>query len=266
MTAPEVLSLRRVSHRRDGEPILSEVDWTVRADQSWVVMGPNGSGKTTLARIATLWLHPSEGEVTVLGGTLGRTDVRSLRRRVAFVSAAMADMVRPQLTAAEVVVCARFAALEPWWHTYDEHDWDRARGLLAGQGLAGQQDRSFGSLSSGERQRVLLARALMAEPELVVLDEPSAGLDLAGREQLLDRLDSLASDAASPPVVLVTHHVEEIPPAFTHLLAIRGGRVLAEGTLSQTLSDTLLSETFDLPVEVRSWDSATGRRYSARRA
>lgn len=256
------LELRDVSYRRGGRTILDSVDWRVEHGQHWVVLGPNGSGKTTLARIAGLWEHPSSGTVRVLGEELGRTDVRPLRSRVAFVSAAMADLVRPGLTSAEVVVCARNGALEPWWHTYTEADHARARELLSAQGLAGLTDRTFGRLSSGERQRVLLARALMAEPGLVLLDEPNAGLDLGGREELVARLHALAHDPSAAPMVLVTHHVEDIPPAFTHLLALRDGRVLAAGSIDRTLTAELLEACFDVPVVLERHD---GGRRSARR-
>jgi len=186
---------------------------------------------------------------------------------VAFVSSAMADLVRPALTAAEIVVCARFAALEPWWHRYTEADHARARALLADQGVGDLADRPFGQLSSGERQRTLLARALMNEPGLVLLDEPNAGLDLGGREELVDRLDALARDPRSAPVVLVTHHVEEIPAAFTHLLALKEGRVLARGPIRDTLTAELLTECFGIDLAlVRHDGAAAGPRWSARRA
>ena len=262
--AHPVLSLRGVAFERAGRSILRSVDWEVGEGQRWVVLGPNGCGKTTLARIATMWEHPSGGEIELLGERLGNTDVRSLRRRVSLVSAAMADMVRPALTALEVVVCARFAALEPWWHSYSDADMERAAAMLADQGLADFSGRAFGTLSSGERQRVLLARAVMSRPEFLVLDEPSAGLDLAGRAQLLERLDVLASDPGAAPTVLVTHHVEEIPPSYTHVLALREGRTLASGPLDDTLSDELLSACFGLSVRLDRHDSPSGVRYSAR--
>lgn len=262
--AHPVLSLRGVAFERAGRSILRSVDWEVGEGQRWVVLGPNGCGKTTLARIATMWEHPSGGEIELLGERLGNTDVRSLRQRVSLVSAAMADMVRPALTALEVVVCARFAALEPWWHSYSDADMERAAAMLADQGLADFSGRAFGTLSSGERQRVLLARAVMSRPEFLVLDEPSAGLDLAGREQLLERLDVLASDPGAAPTVLVTHHVEEIPPSYTHVLALREGRTLASGPLEDTLSDELLSACFGLSVRLDRHDSPSGVRYSAR--
>ena len=260
--APPALRMRGVGLTRDGNDLLDGIDWCIDPSRSWVVLGANGSGKTTLARIASLYEHPSRGTVEVLGETLGHTDVRALRRRVALVSAAMSDMMRPALSATEIVMCAKHAALEPWWHTYDAADRDRARGLLADQGVGHAADRPFGTLSSGERQRTLLARALMSEPGLVLLDEPSAGLDLGGREELVDRLDALANDVSAPPMVLVTHHVEEIPPGFTDLLALAAGRIVGSGSLRQTLDGDLLTRTFGLPIEV---DRVRGR-FTARRA
>lgn len=257
-----VLRLEGVGLTRDGRDLLDGVDWVLHPREFWVVLGPNGCGKTSLSRIATLHEHPSRGRVELLGETLGRTDVRQLRRRVSLVSSAMADLVRPALAPVDVVKSARFAALEPWWHTYTPEDEARARALLDDQGVGRLADRTFGSLSSGERQRVLLARSLMNDPALVVLDEPSAGLDLRGREELVDRLDALAAAPDAPTVVLVTHHVEEIPAAATHLLALNGGCNVASGPLRPTLDAALLGRTFGVEVELHEHDG----RWSARRA
>ncbi len=199
-----VLTLDGVGLTRDGSDLLNSVDWIIEPGHHWVVLGANGSGKTSLVRIAGLYEHPSRGSVEVLGERLGETDVRSLRRRISLVSPAMSDLIRPQLTGSEVVVCAKFAALEPWWHQYEPADHERARELLAAQGVAFAADRPWGSLSSGERQRVLLARALMSSPGLILLDEPTTGLDLGGREELVERLDLLshtrrAADGAGHP-------------------------------------------------------------------
>lgn len=258
-----VLSLRGVGLTRDGRDLLDGVDWTVERGRHWVVLGANGSGKTTLVRIAGLYEHPSRGSVEVLGERLGETDVRSLRRRISVVSPVMSDLIRPQLSGAQVVVCAKFAALEPWWHQYEPADHERARALLDAQGVGFATDRPWGSLSSGERQRVLLARALMSAPGLVLLDEPTSGLDLGGREDLVDRLDQLARTDGAPPMALVTHHVEEIPPGFTDLLALRDGRVLASGPLDDTLAAELLSECFGVPLSLSRHHDG---RWSARRS
>jgi iron complex transport system ATP-binding protein len=216
-----VLSLRGVGLVRDGRALLDGIDLSVQAGERWVVLGPNGSGKSTLLRIAALQLHPSAGSVTVLGAELGRVDVRRHRQRIGWASAALADALRPELTALEVVMTAKHGALEPWWHTYDQEDRAAALGCLERLGVAGLSGRTFGTLSSGERQRVLVARTLMGSTGLVLLDEPTAGLDLGGRESLVAGLDALAADPSSAPVVLVTHHVEEIPPSFTSVLLLR---------------------------------------------
>jgi len=247
-TGGPVLALRGVSRTIDGTEVLQGIDWEVRPDQRWVVLGPNGSGKTTLVRIATMWEHPSAGTVELLGRRLGRTDVRRLRAHVGFTSAAMADMLRPSLTAVEAVMTAKHAALEPWLHTYDGEDSRRARAALQRVGCGHRADHRFGTLSSGERQRVLLARAMALEPEVIVLDEPNAGLDLAGREELIGTLRDLAVDPSTPPLVLVTHHADEIPDGFTHVLLLRAGTVLAAGPITETLTSASLSECFGLEL------------------
>lgn len=251
MSSAPVLRLTGVGLRRDGRDLLDAVDWTVRPGESWVVLGPNGCGKTSLARIAALYEHPSRGTVDVLGERLGRTDVRSLRARVALVSAAMADQVRGDLDPLDVVVTARHGALEPWWHTYTDEDRARARDCLDAQHVGHTVGRRFASLSSGERQRVLLARALIGEPSLVILDEPAAGLDLGGREELVERMAATTARADAPALVLVTHHVEEIPPTAEHLLAIRSGRVVASGPIDTTLDADLLERLFDVRVRLQ---------------
>lgn len=241
-----VLSLRGVGRSINGVSLLSGVDWEVRRDQRWVVLGPNGSGKTTLVRIATMWDHPSTGTVELLGQRLGHVDVRQLRTRVGFTSAAMADMLEQSQTAAEAVMTAKHAALAAWWHSYDAADHAEARSALGRVGCEHRADHRFSTLSSGERQRVLLARALAAAPGLIILDEPNAGLDLAGREQLINTLSDLAQDPATPPLVLVTHHTDEIPPSFTHALLLRDGTTLASGPIERTLTSANLSACFGL--------------------
>lgn len=248
MTA--ALRLEEVGLTRDGRDLLDGIDLVVGRDERWVVLGSNGSGKTSLLAIAALRLHPSRGRVAVLGHELGRSDVRRLRRRVGFASQALADALRPDLSARDVVMTAKRGALEPWWHQWDDDDRDEAAGCLARMGLAPFAERAFGTLSSGERQRVLVARTLMGSPGLVLLDEPSAGLDLGARERLVGDLGRLAADPATSPVVLVTHHLEEVPAGFTHALVLRGGRTLAQGPLATTLTGDVLGEAFDVSVEV----------------
>jgi iron complex transport system ATP-binding protein len=259
VTDPVVL-LNDISVIRDQRALLQSVDWTIDPGQHWVVLGANGSGKTTLLRVVSTMLHPTTGSVRVLGETLGRTDVRTLRTRIGMASAALADQLRPQLLTTDVVMTAKNAALEPWWHIYDDADRTRARDLLISMGCAHLVDREFGIASSGERQRVLLARSLMTDPGLVLLDEPTAALDLGGREDLIATLDELASDPAQPPTVLVTHHVEEIPPAFTHCLMLREGEVIASGPIGVVLTESNLSRCFDRDLELANH----GKRWSAR--
>ena len=254
------LRLTGVTVVRDGTTILDALDWTVGARERWVVLGPNGSGKTTLLRVASLYLHPTTGEVEVLGARLGRVDVRRWRTRIGLVSPAFADLLRHDVTVVDVVMSAREAALETWWHSYGPADRAHALDLLERTGTAALAGRSFGTLSSGERQRVLLARSLWGDPGLVLLDEPTAGLDLGAREDLVTRLAALAGDPSTPPTVLVTHHVEEIPAGFTHALLLRDGGVVAQGPLGSVLTAEALSDTFGLALALDRRDG----RYAAR--
>jgi iron complex transport system ATP-binding protein len=242
------LVLDDVSLVRDTTTILDHVSWTILPGERWIVLGRNGCGKSTLLRIASLYLHPSSGSVTVLGETLGHTDVRVLRTRIGVAAASFADQLRPALTARDVVMTAKHAALEPWWHTYDDADRARAVELLERLQVGRLATHTFGTLSSGERQRVQLARTLMTDPGLLLLDEPTAGLDIAGREELVGALADLARDEAAPPMVLVTHHVEEIPAGFTHVLLMKEGRVFTAGPIADVLDADQLSACFDLPL------------------
>jgi len=256
------LRLVGVGFTRDKRPILSDVDWEVARDQRWVVLGANGSGKTSLLRIAALYEHPTTGTVEVLGHRLGQVDVRRLRHRVGFVSPALAQMLRPHLKAVDVVITARHGALEPWWHDYTDADRERAVRLLEQVGAGVLGDRTIATLSSGERQRVQIARSLMTDPGLVLLDEPASTLDLGGREMLVTDLTRLAADPAAPPLVMVTHRTEEIPAGFTHGLMLRDGRVLAQGPLEDVLTSDSLSACFDLPLEL---EHRNGRWHSQAR-
>lgn len=249
--AGPVADLDHIVFVRDDRRILDDVSLRIERDQRWLVLGANGSGKTTLMQIASMQLHPTSGTVTVDGETLGSTDVRVLRRRIAHTSAAFADRLRADLAAIDIVKTAKFAALEPWWHHYDDDDAARAGECLDRFGVADLADRSFATLSSGEQQRVLLARSLMNEPSLVILDEPSARLDLAGREFLVAALSDLIDDPDSPPLVLVTHHVDEVPTAMTHVLMLRAGTVVTSGPIDEHLTAASLSECFGLPLELQ---------------
>jgi iron complex transport system ATP-binding protein len=249
---PACLRCDDVSLTLDGARILDRVSWEVREAERWVVLGSNGAGKTTLLRIVALYQHPSSGTVEVLGERLGRTDVRTLRERIAFSSPALAAKLEPSMTAAQVVMTARYAALAPWWHRYSDVDRERAVALLRDWRCDELAEHTFPTLSAGERQRVLLARTLMNEPGVVLLDEPTAGLDVGGREELVADLATWARDLSRPPLVLVTHHLEEIPPGFTHALVLKGGRVLANGPIEETVTTAVLSDAFDLQLHIES--------------
>jgi iron complex transport system ATP-binding protein len=257
-----VLHCAEVSLVLDGTRILDAIEWMVHAEERWVVLGANGAGKTSLLRIAALYQHPSSGTIEVLGERLGRTDVRALRERIAFSSPALAARLVPSMTAAEVVMTARYAALAPWWHRYTDADRARARALLQEWHCDALASHAFPTLSAGERQRVLLARMLMNEPGLALLDEPTAGLDIGGREELVADLAAWARDGTRPALVLVTHHLEEIPPGFTHALVLKNGSTLASGPLRETVTSEILSDAFELSLQV---DENEGR-YSARLA
>ena len=258
-----VLDLHNVSVSYDALATwaLDRLDWTVNAGERWVVLGPNGSGKTTLVQLITGYLHPTHGVLELLDATLGRgVDWRVHRQRVSVVSAAFARQIRPGLVAADVVMTARHGALETWWHTYESEDHERARGLLDDAGFGYTADRPFGVLSEGERQQVQLARSRMRHPELVVLDEPAAGLDLGARERLVAQLRAFAVDPSVAAMVLVTHHVEEVPPGFTHALLLREGRTVASGVIGDVLTSANVSATFGLNVDI----SFDRERYAAR--
>jgi len=246
----DVLDLIGVTVVRDGATLLEDVTWTVREGERWVILGPNGAGKTTLLQIAGARMHPTRGAVDVLGDRLGEVDVFELRPRIGLSSAAFAETLPAGEKVSDVVLTAAYAVAGRWRERYDELDHRRSGDLLAAFGVGHLADRTFGTLSEGERKRVQLARSLMTDPELVLLDEPAAGLDLGGRETLVRDLSELAGDRRSPVLVLVTHHVEEIPPGFTHGLLLRRGRIVAAGPLADVLTDDTLSATFDLPLEV----------------
>ena len=255
----DVLHLSGVSVLRDGATLLDAVDWDVAEGERWVVLGPNGAGKTTLLQLAAANIHPSRGEAIVLGETLGAVDVFELRPRIGLSSAALAERLPAKESVRDVVLTASYAVVGRWREHYDRLDSSRAEELLAAMGVAHLAQRRFGTLSEGERKRVQIARALMTDPELMLLDEPAAGLDLGGREELVRRLGTIAADPYAPALVLVTHHVEEIPPGFTHVLLLRAGRVVAAGPLAQTLTSESLAETFGLPLGL----SRNGHRWVA---
>ncbi|MEV5739982.1 ABC transporter ATP-binding protein [Microbispora rosea] len=246
----QVLQLQDVAVRRDGAALLRGIDWSVREDERWVVIGPNGAGKTTLLQVAASLLFPSEGSVEILGERLGQTDVFDLRPRIGLASAALSERIPPDEKVIDLVLTASYAILGRWTEEYDSHDVTRAVELIDQLGCAHLIRRRFGTLSEGERKRVQIARALMPDPELLLLDEPAAGLDVAGREDLVRRLGALARDPKSPTMVLVTHHVEEIPAGFTHVLLLRHGSVVDQGPIEAVMTQENLSATFGVPLHL----------------
>ncbi|WP_460752269.1 ABC transporter ATP-binding protein [Myceligenerans cantabricum] len=257
-----VLDLSDVTVRRGTTTILDAVGWRVNEGERWIVLGPNGAGKTTLLQIVATRMHPTAGRAEVLGEVLGRTDVFELRPRVGLSSASLADSIPRGETVRDVVLTAAYGVTGRWQEAYDDVDEQRAGDLLAAFGVAKLADRHYGTLSEGERKRVQIARALMTDPELLLLDEPAAGLDLGGREELVEALRELADDPASPVLILVTHHVEEIPPGFTHVLLMGRGRIHAAGPIDEVLTADNLSAAFGLPLVV----AHGGGRWLARAA
>ena len=258
----EVIRLQRVGIRRGGSMLLRDVSWTVFDDERWVVIGPNGAGNTTLLQVAATQLFPSEGTAEILGERLGATDVFDLRPRIGLASASVADQVPPGEKVIDLVLTASYAIVGRWKEEYESADVTRAVELLDALGCAHLIRRRFGTLSEGERKRVQIARSLMPDPELLLLDEPAAGLDLGGREDLVRRISFLAADRAAPTTVMVTHHVEEVPAGFTHAMLLRRGSVLAAGPLTQVFTERNLSKCFGVPLIIEYRQS----RWTARAA
>jgi iron complex transport system ATP-binding protein len=257
-----VIDVEAATVVRGRTQLLRDVWWRVEPDERWVVLGPNGAGKTTLLNLAAARLFPTQGTVRVLGETLGRVDVNELRTRIGLTTVALHDRVPPEEVVLDVVRTAAWGVIGTFREQYHMLDTDRARELLDQLGVGALVRRRYGTLSEGERKRVQIARAMMTDPELLLLDEPAAGLDLGGREDLVRRLAELAADPNSPALVLVTHHVEEIPPGFDHALLLRQGTVVASGPLPDVLTSANLSATFDVPLQLSQVDG----RFAARAA
>ena len=258
----EVFACQHVRVRRGSKLLLADLSWSVRAGQRWVILGPNGAGKTTLLQLAAAALFPTAGSVHLLGEELGAVDLVELKPRIGWASSAILNNLPVGESVANVVLTGAYGVTGRWREKYEVVDEFRGAQLLKAWGLDALANRTFGTLSEGERKRTLIARALMSDPELLLLDEPGAGLDLGGREDLVQRLAILAFDSKAPAQLLVTHHVEEIPPGFTHALLLRQGQVVAQGSIDQTLTSTFLSQTFDLPIQV----TQLAGRYLAQRA
>ena len=257
-----VVVMRAVSVRRGSAFLLSDVDLEIGEGERWVVLGPNGAGKTTLMLIASGRMFPTAGEVEVLGELMGAVDMNEVKPRVGWASSAIANDIPRGESVLDVVMTGAYAVTGRWREHYEGMDHERAEALMRAWGLESLANRTFGTLSEGERKRALIARSLMSDPELLLLDEPGAGLDLGGREDLVERMHLLAVDPLAPTQVVVTHHVEEIPDGFTHALLLRGGRVVVAGPLTDVLTDEHLSATFGLQLDVQH----DGGRWYARRS
>jgi iron complex transport system ATP-binding protein len=251
-----VLQLTDVSIVRDGNTILDKLSWTVDGAERWVILGPNGAGKTTLLQIAAALIHPSSGKAVLLDERMGAVDIFDLRPRIGFVSSAMSRRIPANETVLNVVMTAAYSVTGRWNEEYEDVDLARAQRVLKEWKLEAFSDRTFGGLSDGEQKRVLIARAVMTDPELLLLDEPAASLDLGSREELLQLLSSFAKSKSAPAMVMVTHHVEEIPRGFTHALLLADGKVVSDGKLEDVVTARKLSKTFGIPLELT---SAKGR-------
>jgi iron complex transport system ATP-binding protein len=257
-----VLELTDVSIVRNGNRILDQLNWTVDSDDRWVILGPNGAGKTTLLQVAAAFMHPSSGTARILDETMGHVDVFELRPRIGFASTAMAKRIPPEEKVLDVVLTAAYSVTGRWHEDYESMDLGRAQQVLSEWKLSHLEDRRFGDLSDGEQKRVQIARAVMTDPELLLLDEPAASLDLGAREELLQLLTGYANGPFAPGIVMVTHHVEEIPRGFTHALLLSGGHAAAAGPIEEVLTSETLSSVFGLGLQITHEDG----RYAARAA
>ncbi len=255
-----ILEIENLSVRRGGKTILGPLNWQVLEGQRWVVLGPNGAGKTTLLQVCSSLIHPTSGSIKILGEQLGKVDVFELRTRIGLTSSALVEQLPADELVIDVVLTAAYAMLGRWQEKYDLWDESRAMALLTALGVRELGGRNFGSLSEGEKKRVQIARALMADPELLLLDEPASSLDLGGREDLLKRIEVFAKDPLAPATVIVTHHIEEIPAGTTHALLLKEGSEVAKGDINTVITDLNLSNAYGLPISVQS----EGGRFFAR--
>lgn len=265
MKPEPIVSLQNITVVRDGDLVLDGISWEIDPGDNWVLFGANGSGKTTLLEVVSSYLFPTRGTASILGEQLRRTDARTLRARIGYVGPAPTRYVRARLPAVDIVITGLHASfVDTRWHEYRDADWTRARECLEQLDASHLGDRRFSTLSEGEQKRVLIARSLMARPELLLLDEPGSGLDLGARERLIGSLSGLSAHEEAPPIILVTHHVEEIPPGFDNVLLLSGGTVVRSGSPHEVLTADTLSHTYGLPIHIqhsegrwRAWASAT---------
>lgn len=255
----EVIDLESVTVSRGGKKILGPISWTVNEGERWVILGPNGAGKTTLFALCATQMHPTTGSARVLGATLGQVDVFELRPRIGLMGPSINTALPEDETVLDVVLTAAYAILGRWQEPYELWDESRAQALLTTLGVRELATRKYFTLSDGEKKRALIARALMADPELLLLDEPTAGLDLGGREDLLKRFDALAADPKSPATLMITHHIEEIPAGSTHALLLKNGEVIAQGEIATVISAENLSKAYDMAISV----GVLNNRYTA---
>ncbi len=255
-----VLNFHNVSVIRDDHTILSGINWVVNPDERWAVIGPNGAGKTTLLQLASAHAKPTTGEATVIGESISADDVAELRTRLGFSSTAVARLIPDSESVLDAVMTAAWAVTARANEQYDDIDEKRAMRVLAEWKLDHLATRAFGTLSDGEQKRVQIARSIMTDPEILFLDEPAASLDLGSREELLGMLDGFASMRTAPAMILVTHHVDEIPAAFTHALVLKNGSVVSQGQIQDVVTSSVLTEAFGVPLHV---EHVNGR-FSAR--
>lgn len=256
-----MIDMKGVSVVREGKAILSPLDWQVELDERWIIIGPNGAGKTTLMRVASAQMFPSTGTVRLVGEQMGKVDLREIRTAIGMSSSALAQRIPNEERVADLVISAGYDVLGRWREDYEDMDEERAIEILESVGAIHLADRKWGTLSEGERKRTLIARALMTDPELLLLDEPGAGLDLGGREDLIQLLSELAADPDSPAIVMITHHVEEIPPGFTHAMLLDEGNIVAQGLLEDVMTSENLTRAYHQPIDVQHDDG----RWFARR-
>jgi len=254
-----VLNLKSVSVVRDGKTILGPLDWQVNENERWVILGPNGAGKSTLFSLCSSQIHPTSGSVEILGSKLGSVDVFEIRPRIGFMGSTLVNLLPEDEKVIDIVLTAAYAMLGRWKESYELWDESRAQGLLTTLGVRELAQRNFNTLSEGEKKRVLIARSLMSDPEILLLDEPASGLDLGGREDLLNRFDLLANDPFAPVTLIITHHIEEIPAGSTHALLLKNGESVASGLISNVITSENLSRAYDMPINV----TALNNRFSA---
>ena len=254
-----LLSLTEVEVVREGRTILGPINWEVFEGERWVILGPNGAGKTTLLQLLAALIHPTRGQVRILGERMGAVDVFELRPRIGFTSSAMVDLLPADEKVIDVVLTSAYAIAGRWNEDYDLWDESRAKALLTTFGVRELGERRFGTLSEGEKKRVQISRALMADPEVLLLDEPAAGLDLGGREDILQRITTYTSDENAPATIIVTHHIEEIPSGTTHALLLKDGRALFSGTIAEVITESTINEVFGVSISL----TFNGRRYFA---